>query len=187
MKPAHAASTLLLLAVLGTVPTATSAQGPGLLEGVRKGGGWIAIPIEDGVGRLSTRPIPTLGLRFDGCLTVWGGHSGAWTLDARDVLSGERLEAVALPGRGLPFSHQAGVRSQVEVEVRWTEARDTVLQVWVGLDRGDPTRDPCQPVYGTGGDETWRRTSDVRGSASTSRPLPARVSGNPGRVAGRRR
>lgn len=138
----------LTLIALCALPGAGEAQG--MLQGIRQGGGWIAIPIEAGSGRLTTDPIPTFGLRLDGCLTVWGGHSGAWTLDARDVLTGERLDAVAIPGRGVRFSYQTGPRAQADVRVRWTEPRDTVLQVWVGLERKDSGRDPCEPVYGAG-------------------------------------
>lgn len=146
---------LLILAAVLTVqlgiPVAGSAQSPlELLRSIRQGGAWISIPVTGGEGRLTTDTVTTLGVRLDGCLTVWGGHSGSWTLDARDPVNGERLDAVALPGQGVRFNYQTGPRSQVDVRVRWTEPRDTVLLVWVGLERENSPRDACTPVYGSG-------------------------------------
>lgn len=160
------------LAVHAGLPPGVAAQSPlDLLRSVRQGGAWISIPVTAGEGRLTTDTLPTLGVRFDGCLTVWGGHSGAWTLDARDPVNGERLDAVALPGRGVPFTYQTGPRSQVDVRVRWTEARDTVLLVWVGLHRENSERDPCTPVYGGGGEAA----APAPPPASSTSPPPWRA------------
>ncbi|HKK52532.1 MAG TPA: hypothetical protein VKA74_13135 [Myxococcota bacterium] len=125
-----------------------------LLRSMRQGGGWLAIPVTQGSATLRTDTIPTLGLAVDGCLTVWPGHSGMWSLEAYDPLNDQALEAVARPGEGVRFSYQTGARSALGIDVRWSEPRDTVLQVWIGVDTGDPDRDACTPRYrGDGGAE----------------------------------
>jgi len=180
MNILRAAFALTLAALLGSA-FPLGAQSPmELLRSVRQGGGWISIPVAEGEGRLTTDTLPTLGLRFEGCLTVWGGHSGAWTIDARDPVNGERLDATVIPGQGVRFDYQSGRRSQVDVRIRWTEPRDTVLLVWVGLDQGEPDRDPCTPVYSSGRD----RMSRVYPSGDARRPrrgstVVARASGVP--------
>jgi hypothetical protein len=144
-----------LLAVLGlaaaiTLPAPTHAQAAAeLVQTIRAGGGWVAIPISRGRADLSSDTVPTLGLTLTGCFTVWGGHSGEWSFAARDGISGERLDAVASPGEGVPFSVDTGMQSHLDLQVRWSEPRDTVLQLWVGLEV--PQRpDACTPTYGDG-------------------------------------
>ena len=144
-------STLLAafgLVLASAVPAPARAQAPAeLIRAIRSGGSWVAIPISRGRASLSSDTVPTLGLTLNGCLTVWGGHSGEWTFEARDELNGKRLDAVAAPGRGVPFSVETGMRSHLDLEVRWSEPRDTVLQLWVGLEI--PARpNACTPVYG---------------------------------------
>lgn len=140
------ASTLALLP-----PAPVRAQAPAeLLRTVRAGGSWVAIPVAGGRASLSSDTVPTLGLTLTGCFTVWEGHSGEWTFEARDGVNGARLDAVATPGKGVPFSVQTGMQSRLDLEIQWSEPRDTVLQVWVGLQV--PTRpDACTPIYGDGG------------------------------------
>jgi hypothetical protein len=138
------------LALAATRPVPAHAQVTAeLIRIVRAGGGWVAIPISGGEASLSSDTVPTLGLTLTGCFTVWGGHSGEWTFAARDGVSGQRLDAVAIPGEGVPFSVQTEMQSHLDLEVRWSEPRDTVLQLWVGMEV--PTRpDACEPVYGDG-------------------------------------
>ncbi len=139
------------LALAATFPSSLQAQAPAeLIQAVRAGGSWVAIPVSAGRASLSSDTLPTLGLTLTGCFTVWPGHSGEWTFEARDALNDRTLDAVATPGVGVPFSVQTGMQSHLDLDVRWSEARDTVLQVWVGLEI--PTRpDACEPVYGEGG------------------------------------
>jgi hypothetical protein len=146
----------MLAAALGVVlaaalPVPAQAQATAeLIRIVRSGGGWVAIPVSAGRASLSSDTVPTLGLMLSGCFTVWEGHSGEWSFEARDEVNGERLDAVATPGEGVPFSVQTGMQSHLDLEVRWSEPRDTVLQVWIGLDV--PQRpDACAPIYGDGG------------------------------------
>ncbi len=143
---------LVLTAVLA-LPSPGRAQAAGeLIRAIRQGGGWVYIPITGGTGGLSTDTIPTLSVPLNGCVTIWPGHTGEWTIAARDPVNGGSLDAVALPGRGVPFSYRTGLRSLLDVRIRWSEPRDTLLHVWVGLDVPASQRDACTPVYSQAGD-----------------------------------
>lgn len=150
---------LALLAHLA-IPTPAQGQNPlELLRNIRQGGGWVSIPVTAGAATMDTDTIRTFGLALDGCLTVWPGHSGTWTVEASDPLNDQRLEAVARPGEGVRFSYQAGPKSVLGVSVEWSERRDTVLHVWVGVDSNLSDRDACVPRYRAqpGGDGIRRR------------------------------
>ena len=57
------------------------------------------------------------------------------------------------PGEPVAFSYTTGTMSRLTVEARWSEARDTTLLVWIGLETRNPRRpDACVPVYGKRGD-----------------------------------
>lgn len=145
LGPALAA---LSLATLLALPAPAAAQGPmELLRTIRQGGGWISLPVTEGVIDVATDTVPTLGIALEGCVTVWPGHSGTWTLEADDPLNDQRLEAVARPGEGVPFSYRTGPRSVLDVRVRWSEPRDTVLHLWVGVEVPAIDRDACEPRY----------------------------------------
>src|SRR5690606_36174513 len=96
-------------------------------------------------GVASTVAIPTMGVTLNGCVHVWEGHTGTWTIRGRDTIAGETLELRAEPGKGVRFSHTFGLRTQLEVEFRWSERRDTTLFLWVGVDGGNGSRDACTP------------------------------------------
>lgn len=149
MAKTLAAFVLILLAFL---PTRISAQSMlDLLQALRDGGTWVGIPIKDGVGSVSTEPLPTLGMTLRGCGQVYGGHSGRWAIQARDSLGGGRLDVEVEPGEPVEFSYTTGTVSRLTVEARWSEARDTTLLVWIGLETRNPRRpDACMPVYGKG-------------------------------------
>ncbi|MGW8266604.1 MAG: hypothetical protein ACWGSQ_09570 [Longimicrobiales bacterium] len=141
----------LLAFLLGLVPGA--AGGQTLLEllwGIEEGGGWVRIPVQRGEGSLQTAVLPSRGLSLRGCAQVWGGHSGSWDIQARDLLGTAALDVSLLPGEPRDFTYQAGPRSRLQVDVRWSEPRDTTLLLWVGLETPRFPRDPCQPVYGGG-------------------------------------
>jgi hypothetical protein len=123
-----------------------------LLQSIRAGGGWVYIDIANGRGTWVSRPLPTLELTLKGCMQVYAGHSGRWDLRARDALGDGHLQATVAGGEPVPFRYRTGARSQLDVEVRWSERRDTTLAVWVGLESLGKTRDPCAPIYGTGED-----------------------------------
>ena len=111
----------------------------------------MAIPIEDGVGSVSTGTLPTLGMTLRGCGQVYGAHTGRWAIQARDSLGEGRLEVEVEPGEPVEFSYTTGTVSRLTVEARWSEARDTTLLVWIGLETRSPRRpNACIPVYGKG-------------------------------------
>ena len=62
----------------------------------------------------------------------------------------------AKPSQGV-ISSCTGRRAQLSVEARWSEARDTTLVVWVGLETPGQQRDVCEPIYGTDSDDGVRR------------------------------
>lgn len=128
-----------------------SAQGIGAVLGaMAQGGGWIQIPIERGNGSLLSAALPSVGLEIAGCMQIWAGHSGSWTVSVEDTYGNGDLNAEAEPGDDIPFSYSPGAWAQLKVDVAWSEPRDTTLLVWVGVE-GSASRDPCDPVYGTGG------------------------------------
>ncbi|MEQ9399084.1 MAG: hypothetical protein RJQ04_07915 [Longimicrobiales bacterium] len=141
-----------LTGVACTTPGAAGAQSlPEFLGAVRQGGGWITLPIEKGTGKLLTRPLPTGGLSLNGCLEIWHGHSGAFDVRIEDTYGNGRLVTLARPAQDVPFTYDTGAWAQLDVNVRWSEPRDTTLVVWVGLGRASGERDPCEPVYAPGG------------------------------------
>lgn len=122
-----------------------------VMAGIRTGGGWISVPITEGRGTISSPPLPSFGLTLAGCMQVWEGHTGRWDIRALETVAPDSLRSQALPGRGVRFRHTFGVRAQLEFEFRWSEARDTTLFLWVGLENDDEERDPCTPVFRGGG------------------------------------
>ena len=80
-------------------------------------------------------------------MEIWPGHSGSWTLEVTDTYGNGRLEARARPADDIPFTYDTGLLAQLEVDVRWSEPRDTTLLVWVGLRSARNARNPCEPVY----------------------------------------
>lgn len=136
---------ILLLSLVGA-PRPVDAQAlDGVMAAIRNGGGWVAVPIEGGAGSASTLTIPTMGLTLTGCVRVWDGHSGRWQIRARETIAQQSLSMSSVPGQGVPFSHTFGLRSQLEVDIRWSEPRDTTLYLWVGIKGVDDTRDACVP------------------------------------------
>lgn len=138
----------ILAAALVWVPATAGAQTLGdVLEAMRVGGGWIRIPVDGGRGTLLTPSLPSAGRSIEGCMEIWPGHSGSWTLKVNDTYGNGRLETLARPADDIPFTYQTGLLAQLEVDVRWSEPRDTTLLVWVGLRSARGERDPCEPVY----------------------------------------
>ncbi len=121
-----------------------------LMEVLRQGGGWIELPVKRGRANLVTARVPTAGLKVAGCLEIWPGHSGSWTMRIRDTYGNGRLDAEALPAQDVPFKYDTGLWAQLDIDVRWSEPRDTTLMVWVGLESARRERSACEPVYGSG-------------------------------------
>lgn len=137
----------LMIGLLFVLPTPAQGQTMAdLFRALRIGGGWVEIPVEAGAGSLDTGLVPTAGIELSGCARVWSGHSGEWEIRAEDRVAGRVIETRLAPGDAFRFSHQAGVRARLRVDVRWSEPRDTTLVLWVGLDRkGDEPGEACEP------------------------------------------
>ena len=149
MRSATAA--ILIAVALAADPSGVRAQGiQEVLATIRNGGSWVSVPIEAGRGAVSTMLLPTMGLTLTGCINVWEGQSGQWTIRARDTIAQDSLAVAAEPGRGVPFAHEFGMRSQIEFRFEWSEPRDTTLFLWVGLDREeDGPGEACRPKWTT--------------------------------------
>jgi hypothetical protein len=137
-----------LATVLALAALAAPVEGQGLdgvMAAIRNGGGWVSVDIQRGRGTAATLPIPTMGMTLSGCVNVWEGNSGRWRIRATDLVQETTLETNSVPGQGVPFKHDFGLRSQLQVEFLWSEPRDTTLFLWVGV--GDAENDPdvCVP------------------------------------------
>lgn len=153
MRSAIAA--IILAASLGAGPSEVRAQGiQEVLATIRNGGSWVSVPIEAGRGTFSTVLLPTMGLTLTGCVNVWEGQTGSWTIRARDTIAQDSLRLAAEPGKGVRFAHEFGVRSQIEFRFEWSEPRDTTLFLWVGLDREDDgPAEACRPKSADGAEQ----------------------------------
>ena len=150
----RAFATIIAFLVLHlALPGQAQAQGLlDLLQSIRQGGGWVSIPVTGGEGSLRTVELPVGGLSLSGCAQVWVGNSGRWQLRAVDTLGDEELDVSVVPGESTPFSYSPGARSQLQVDVTWSEPRDTTLFLWIGLETPmTGERDPCKPVYASSG------------------------------------
>jgi hypothetical protein len=137
---------LLAAAVLGIAADPAHAQGiEAVMAAIRNGGGWVSIDIQDGRGAARTLPMPTMGMRLSGCLQVWEGNTGRWRIRAHDTVTDSIIEANSVPGQEVKFSHEFGLRTQLEVEFVWSEPRDTTLFLWVGLGDAEVNPDVCTP------------------------------------------
>jgi hypothetical protein len=143
-------SLTVALAALGIAGSPVAGQTVAdLLASVQRGGGWVSVPIRNGIGHVSTAAVPTVGVTLSGCVRVWSGHSGAWDIQARDALGSARLSMNAGPGDSKPFTYASGMRSKLEIDFTWSEPRDTTLFLWVGLARPNQApEETCEPVDG---------------------------------------
>lgn len=141
---------LAALAAGVAAPASLQAQSiQDLFRSVEQGGGWVGIPVVAGKGSISTPAVPTMGMTVSGCVQVWGGHTGTWDIEARDVMGTGRLAVSTAPGESVPFTYTSGMQSQLQVDVAWSEPRDTTLLLWVGLQRPGTTREEaCEPKVG---------------------------------------
>lgn len=59
---------------------------------------------------------------------------------------GSNVRIEAEPGLGVTSRHDFGMTAQVDVEVAWSEPRDTTLMLWIGV---GPTleapEEACEP------------------------------------------
>ena len=142
---------LFVLAGALALPTAAEGQIAQVLKAVNSGGSWIQLPVEAGRASYRSPAFPLAGMAFDGCVKIWERHSGSWTISARDAMGDARLDVTAAPGEPVRFDYKAGFQAQLEVDIEWSEPRDTTLFVWVGVSAAmtqDTGRDICQPPPG---------------------------------------
>lgn len=139
--------TALVASALLSAPAGLLGQGVGeMMSTLRAGGTWVTIPIEAGQGSYNSLTIPTATMTLNGCLNVWPGHSGTWEIEAVEKVQGAELLITAEPGVGVPFRHQFGMTAQLDFDFRWSEARDTTLYIWVGVDMsGSGDTSVCEP------------------------------------------
>ena len=146
------AATAILASVATFAPSTAEGQVVQLLQAVGDGGSWVNLSVEKGRAVYSSPVLPLAGLSVDGCLRVWKGHSGSWTVRAKDTVGGRELGVRMRPGEPAKFDYKAGLRAQLDLEVQWSEPRDTTLFMWVGLSpahRGEKGgRDICEPPAG---------------------------------------
>lgn len=118
-----------------------------IMSGIRDGGGWVSVPIENGEGSYSTVRLPTGRMTLSGCVHVWPGHSGTWTIEAEERVQETTISIEAEPGVAVPFRHTFGMQARIDFDFRWSEPRDTTLFLWVGLDLDGEGGDPpvCDP------------------------------------------
>lgn len=132
-------------AFLASAPLLPAAPAQGqlvqLLKAIGDGGSWISLPVEKGVASLRSPVVPLAGMALNGCLHVWSGHSGTWTVRAKDTMGDEKLEVVAEPGKPVRFDYRGGLRAQLDLNVQWSEPRDTTLFMWIGVARGKKEED----------------------------------------------
>lgn len=143
---------------------------PEILQVLQQGGAWVALPIEDGVGSFQSQPVPTLGIQLQGHLRIWEEHTGSWHVVMRDLARAEDpviLERLMVPGERVDFDYQTGMLGQIQIDVRWSEARDTTLRVWVGTELT-----PGEPGALTSTDVYWKYTEPA-GEPAISRPSRA--------------
>lgn len=139
------APTLFLVLTLIS-PTPAQGQVDKIFQILQDGGTWLNLQIEDGRHTYESPVMPLLGLNVEGCFRVWHKHSGTWHAQVADSF-GDTLEVTVEPDEPVEFSFNANMRSQINVEITWSEPRDTTFYAWVGLTpKGvTPDRDLCEP------------------------------------------
>lgn len=143
---------LSVLAGLAVPTTAAQGQLGQVLQAVANGGSWVRFQVEGGRGSYRSPRLPVAGMTLDGCFQVWEGHSGTWTIRAKDLRGTTDIDVTAAPGEPVEFKYEGGLTAEIDLAIDWSEARDTVMIAWVGLaalagEEGE--RDICQPPVST--------------------------------------
>lgn len=151
-------------------PSLRAQVSPEILQVLQQGGAWVALEIEDGVGSFESGPVPTLGIQLRGQLRIWEEHTGSWHVVMRDLARGDDpviLERLMVPGEPVDFDYQTGMLGQIQIDVRWSEARDTTLRVWVGteLTPGEGAEPDSEPIAA---DASREMPGKAHGSRATS-------------------
>ena len=142
------AAALACLALI-FAPARAGAQVSQLLRAISDGGSWIRLPVEKGRAEYRSPVLPVAGLTVRGCVKIWDGNPGSWTLRARDLLGDAELDVTTESQEPVKFDYQGGFRAQLDVVVEWSEPGDTTLYLWIGVSRPEEEdageRDICQP------------------------------------------
>ena len=142
-----AAAALSLALLCGAKPT--EAQVLGLLRAINDGGSWIKLPVEDGRAEYRSPVFPVAGMAVKGCVKIWDGNPGSWTLRAKDLLGDAELEVTTDSDKPVRFDYKGGLQAQLDLVAEWSEPGDTTLYIWVGVslneEKDDEERDICEP------------------------------------------
>lgn len=155
-----AAVVLSLALTSGAAPA--DAQVLNLLRAIGDGGSWVQLPVEAGRAAFRSPALPVGGIAVKGCVRIWRGNTGSWTLRARDLAGDAKLAVTTEPDKPVKFEYKAGFQAQLDLEVEWSESGDTDLYLWVGLalqedpsekekEKEEDERDICQPPPPEGG------------------------------------
>ena len=142
-----ATAALSLALLCGAKPA--EAQVLGLLRAINDGGSWIKLPVEEGRAEYRSPVFPVAGMAVKGCVKIWDGNPGSWTLRARDLLGDEKLEVTTDSDKPVRFDYKGGLQAQLDLVAEWSEPGDTTLYIWVGVslteEKDDEERDICEP------------------------------------------
>lgn len=135
---------LAVLPCLAPAPAASQTVQQ-ILTVMQQGGTWLSLPIVEGKGSYLGTAVPTLGLALKGWFQVADVHRGEWTIKVVDLAKGggtSVVDARVAPGQRVPVAYEAGPTVRMRVDVTWSEPADTVLWVWVGVQRGEDGSEP---------------------------------------------
>ncbi len=142
------AAALISLALL-CGPAPAQAQVLQLLRAINDGGSWIKLPVEEGRAEYRGPVFPVAGMAVKGCVKIWDGNPGSWTLHARDLLGDAELEVTTESDKPVKFDYKGGLQAQLDLVVEWSEPGDTDLYLWIGVllqqEEDDDERDICEP------------------------------------------
>lgn len=142
-----AAAALSLALLCGPAPA--EAQVLGLLRAINDGGSWINLEVKEGRADYRSPVFPVAGMAVKGCVKIWDGNPGSWTLRAKDLLGEAELEVTTDSAKPVRFDYKGGLQAQLDLEVEWSEPGGTTLYIWVGVslkeEQDEEERDICEP------------------------------------------
>lgn len=142
-----AAAALSIVLLCGAAPA--EAQVLELLRAINNGGSWIKLEVEEGRAEYRSPLFPVAGMAVNGCVKIWDGNQGSWTLRAKDLLGDDELEVTTDSDKPVRFDYKGGLQAQLDLQVEWSEPGDTTLYLWIGVSfqdkQDDEERDICEP------------------------------------------
>ena len=162
------------------------AQVLALLRAIGEGGSWVKLPVENGRAEYRSPVFPVAGMAVNGCVKVWDGNPGSWTIRARDLLGETELEATTDREEPVRFQYEGGLQAQLDLVVEWSEPGSTTLYLWVGVSlqdqKDEDERDICEPPPRSGEAERAAQFPQVRHPGAWR---PAHRAASRGRTPGR--